>query len=69
LRQIFDEFILGLSSESQRVIAELRGENSQSIDIDGSADMQGDDMEWEVTGASEEDDTFAHAAKDIIGSR
>jgi hypothetical protein len=69
LRQIFDKFILGLSSESQRVIAELRGENAQSIDIDGSADIQGDDMEWEVTGASEEDDTFAHAARDIIGSR
>ena len=69
-------FLLGLSSGSQNVIAELRGgDGGDDMVIDSPADVDvapGDnsEMEWEtLPDGLKDDETFIHALRDLRNSQ
>ena len=61
--------LIGLSSSSQMVVAELQ---EQGMPVDSSADVapEDDDMEWETLPTPlKDDESFVHVVRDICNSR
>ena len=63
--------LLGLSSGSQKVVAELQQQGGEEMLVDTSADVapSDGDMEWETLPTPlKDDESFVHAVRDIHNS-